>query len=243
MFARRVFELMSSNTLVLSNYSRGTDEMFGDLIVYPDKQPDRLHSLSESDVDGLRERALNKVLEEHTYKHRWLQILKNIGMPHAAREFSITTACLINRLPEALDAISWFQQYGLSIPDSRLLLVASAQMPDLEVAELYRRYNRYGVSVTSSSHASRYAILDRYQPVETTHFLAFYPQNPPPAEWLKKAVLHLQYVNEHPLTPAKETDKRYSIGLMDAEAPLLDLRGCFGLWLQQPVQQRHAYFV
>jgi hypothetical protein len=116
-------------------------------------------------------------------------------------------------------------------------------MPDLEVTELYRQFNRFGVSVTSSSHASRYAILDRYQPVETSHFLAFQPQNPPPSDWLTHAVLHLHYATEHPLTPAVESDQRYRIGHAEKNAPLLDLRGRFLQWLQQPDQGRLAYFV
>jgi len=243
MFARRVFELMSSNTLVVSNYSRGTDEMFGDLIVYPDKQPSRLRSLSDAEIDALRERALNKVLGEHTYRHRWLQILQNVGMAHAAREFTITAICMVNQQADALEAIAWFQQHGQRQPGSRLLLVASAYMPDLEVAELYRQFNRFGVSVTASSHASRYAMLDRYQPVETSHFLAFNPRKPPTADWLARAVLHLQYATEHPLTPAGAASQRYRIAHVDADAPLLDLRGRFGQWVAQPGQHRIAYFV
>jgi hypothetical protein len=243
MFARRVFELMSSNTLVLSNYSRGTDEMFGDLIVYPDKQPDRLRSLSDAAIDDLRVRALNKVLGEHTYRHRWLQMLQNIGIPHATRECTITATCLVNQQADALEAIAWFQQHGQRQPGARLLLVASEQMPDLEVAELYRQFNKFGVTVTSSSHATRNAMLDRYQPVETSHFLAFNPSKPPPSDWLARAALHLQYATENPLTPAVAATHRYCTGLADADAPLLDLRGRFGLWLQQPQQQRHAYFV
>lgn len=243
MFARRVFELMSSNTLVISNYSRGTDEMFGDLIVYPDKQPKRLRALSDADIDELRERALHKVLMEHTYKQRWLLMLQSIGVAHAARNFTITATCLVGQQDDALEAIAWFQQHGQRQPGSRLLLVANAQMPDLEVAELYRQFNRFGVSVTSCSHASRYAILDRYQPVETSHFLAFNPRNPPPADWLSRAALHLQYATEHPLTPAKDSQQRYRTGFASANAPLLELRGRFGLWLQHPDQCRTAYFV
>lgn len=243
MFARRVFELMSSNTLVLSNYSRGTDEMFGDLIVYPDKHPKRLSSLADTEIDALRERALQKVLGEHTYRHRWLQILQNIGVPHAARDFTVTSTCLVNQREEALGAIAWFQQYGQRQPGSRLLLVAGAQMPDLEVAELYRQFNRFGVGVTSISHANRYAILDRYQPIETTHFLALNPHNPPPADWLQRAMLHLQYATQHPVTPAETVERRYRTGLAQADAPFLDLRGRFGLWLRQPQNARPAYFV
>jgi spore maturation protein CgeB len=243
MFARRVFELMSSNTLVLSNYSRGTHEMFGDLIIYPHKQPDRLSSLSEADINQLRERALNKVLGEHTYRHRWLQILKNMGVSHAARSYAVTITCLVNAKADALKAISWFQQYGQRLPGSALLIVASAQMPDLEVTELYREFNRFGVSVTSTSHATRYAMLDRYQPVETSHFLAFDPANPPPGDWLIRAALHLPYATEQAITPALHAGQRYRISTVGPDACILDLRGRFAQWLQRPEQPRQAYFV
>lgn len=117
-------------------------------------------------------------------------------------------------------------------------------MPDLEVAELYRQFNRYGVSVTSTSHVKRYAILDRYQPIETSHFLAFRPNNPPPADWLSRAVLHLQYSVDHPITPATDAAQRYRIGRAQTGAPWLDLRDRFGQWLEQSAQQyRDAYFV
>jgi hypothetical protein len=116
-------------------------------------------------------------------------------------------------------------------------------MPDLEVAELYRQYNRFGISVTSCSHATRYAILDRYQPVETSHYLVFDPSKPLPSDWLARAKLHLQYLTSHPVSPAVETSRRYCFGLMDADAPMLDLKGRFGAWLQAPRKKKQAYFV
>jgi spore maturation protein CgeB len=243
MFARRVFELMSSNTLVLSNYARGVDAMFGDAVVNVDKEPDRLRALNEKDIDELRDRALHKVLSEHTYRHRWLQILHNIGVPHAAREFTVTATCVIAKQTDATEAIAWFQQYCERQPGARLLLVASERLPDLEVADVYRQFNRFGVTVTSASYARRYAHLDVYQPIETTHFLAFDIRNPPTADWLGRAVLHLQYASDYPLTPANEAVKRYRIGMANAGAPLLDSQARFGLWLHKSNEQRQAYFV
>jgi spore maturation protein CgeB len=243
MFARRVFELMSSNTLVISNFARGTAEMFGDLIVYPDREPDRLRAMTDGNIDALRERALCKVLGEHTYRHRWLQMLRDIGFSHQAREISVTAVCQVHQRSDALAAIAWFQQHGLCLPGARLLLVAGSSVPDLDVAELYREFNRFGVSVTASSFASRYAMLDRYQPIETTHFLAVDPKTAPTSDWLAKASLHLEYATDYPLTPAREASQRYRIGQASAEAPLIDLRGRFAQWLQQPHQVRTAYFV
>lgn len=243
MFARRVFELMSSNTLVLSNYSRGAAEMLGDLIVYLDRERDRLRSLTDREIDALRERALYKVLGEHTYRHRWLQLLRDIGFPHQEREVNVTAVCQVQQRSDALAAIAWFQQHGLRLPGARLLLVAGSDMPDLDVAELYREFNRFGVSVTSRSFASRYAMLDRYHPIETTHFLVVDPKTAPASDWLAKAILHLEYASAYPLTPAHKAVQLYRIGQVGSEAPLLDLRGRFDQWLLQPEKLRNAYFV
>ncbi|NIU63138.1 MAG: methyltransferase type 12, partial [Pseudomonas stutzeri] len=40
MFARRVFELLASNTVTVSNYSRGIRLLFGDLVVTTDNGPE-----------------------------------------------------------------------------------------------------------------------------------------------------------------------------------------------------------
>ena len=50
MFARRVFELLASNTLTVSNYSRGVRLMFGDLVIASDGGDTILRRLHDLDV-------------------------------------------------------------------------------------------------------------------------------------------------------------------------------------------------
>jgi len=75
MFARRVFELLASNTLVLSNYSRGIKNFFGNIVICTDN-PEFLKNQFEETVrdqdkfDKLRLAGLRKTLAEHTYGHR-----------------------------------------------------------------------------------------------------------------------------------------------------------------------------
>ena len=78
MFARRVFELMSSNTLVFSNYSKGMDKMFGNNVLFLDQSPDILKQLTDQDIDKIRENNLKDVLSNHTYKKRFETILEKI---------------------------------------------------------------------------------------------------------------------------------------------------------------------
>ncbi|MBM6583912.1 glycosyltransferase [Microvirga sp. BT689] len=75
MFARRVFELLASNTITVSNFSRGLRLLFGDLVVTSDNGGEivrRMKSIiaDENQSRRLRLAGLRKVMREHTYGHR-----------------------------------------------------------------------------------------------------------------------------------------------------------------------------
>lgn len=95
MFARRVYELLGSNTLTISNYSRGVRLMFGDLVVTSDSGNEirrRLEQLeADSTVDRLRLAGLRKAMSEHTYADRLNYILEKITGQHRARQLPVFT--------------------------------------------------------------------------------------------------------------------------------------------------------
>ena len=75
MFARRIFDLMASNTTVISNYSRGMRLLFGDLIFSSDNGRQIVGNLNEADQElnrlkKIKLAGLRKVLHEHTYEDR-----------------------------------------------------------------------------------------------------------------------------------------------------------------------------
>ncbi len=83
MYARRVYELMASNTIVISNFSRGMRRMFGDLVISSDESTEiekRISPLisNENYYKKLRLLALRKVMNEHTYKHRLTYLVDTI---------------------------------------------------------------------------------------------------------------------------------------------------------------------
>ncbi|WP_409523340.1 glycosyltransferase [Nitrincola sp. MINF-07-Sa-05] len=88
MFARRVYELLGSNTITVSNFSRGVRLMFGELVLTSDSGEeivDRLQKLEENPAkaDKFRLAGLRKVLREHTYQNRLDYILSKVtGKPH-----------------------------------------------------------------------------------------------------------------------------------------------------------------
>ncbi|SFO37414.1 Spore maturation protein CgeB [Roseovarius lutimaris] len=208
MFARRVFELMSCNTLVLSNYSVGVEDMFGSDVIFCDSDPQRLATLSGDDIDAIRERNLTQVLAHHTYRHRWEEILTRIGFAHRPAAEDICVVWPVHKLGDAEIALGWFQQEA-DLSRDQLLLMAMDAMEPLEIATLYEKFNRYGITVTSLHHAETLAIEGRYAPVETDHIALIEPEALPPPGWLARARLHLQYAAGMVIEPAKEPQLRY----------------------------------
>ena len=85
MFARRVYELMASNTLVISNFSRGVRTMFGDLLASTDSPAEltRWFEALDAEPNGrerLRVMATRKVMAEHTYAERLAFIASCLGL-------------------------------------------------------------------------------------------------------------------------------------------------------------------
>ncbi|MDC7713711.1 DUF3880 domain-containing protein [Vogesella sp. LYT5W] len=84
MFARRVFELLASNTITVSNFSRGVRAMFGDLVFTGDSGSElvrRLKSIAGNPlkVKQLRLMALRKIMLEHTYQDRLAYIYSKVS--------------------------------------------------------------------------------------------------------------------------------------------------------------------
>lgn len=87
MFSRRVFELLACGTPVVSTWSRGTEDTFGEDLVWHvrsrEEAEDALRVLL-GDADEWRRRSLQgirAVLNRHTYRHRFNQICDAIGVP------------------------------------------------------------------------------------------------------------------------------------------------------------------
>ena len=81
MFARRVFELLYARTVVVSNYSRGLVNYFGDLVISTDDTEEMIKKLkeidsSEENFNAFCERGYRRVVEKELYSHRIEQICK-----------------------------------------------------------------------------------------------------------------------------------------------------------------------
>ena len=82
MFARRVFELLASNTLVVSNFSRCIKMLFGDLVFCSDSGEEILEkymSMTQKQKQEVKLLAMRKVFSEHTYQDRLEYIINKIS--------------------------------------------------------------------------------------------------------------------------------------------------------------------
>lgn len=83
MFARRVYELMASNTIVASNYAKGIKTVFGEYVICSD-EAEELHSrlkwLESSEENYLKYRlvGLRTVLKQHLYEDRLAYIVDTV---------------------------------------------------------------------------------------------------------------------------------------------------------------------
>lgn len=98
MFARRVFELLASNTITISNFSRGVRAMFGDLVFTGDSGTEHVRRLRDLvgdplKVKQLRLMALRKVMLEHTYQDRLAYIYSKIS--NSALQSTLPNICVI----------------------------------------------------------------------------------------------------------------------------------------------------
>lgn len=134
MFARRVFELLASNTITVSNFSRGVRLMFGDLVITTDSGSEMVRHLNNVASDEqhsrkLRLAALRKVIAEHTYAHRMAYVVSKVTkqapqntLPH------IAVVALAATQPE-LDSILQQYQQQHYVNSSLLIMVMGEIAP------------------------------------------------------------------------------------------------------------------
>ncbi|ANU32665.1 glycosyltransferase [Corynebacterium glutamicum] len=85
MLARRVFELIASNTLIVSNFSPALETLWGKLVLFSERgeglvrQIEALKRIPEGE-SRLKAQALRKVLREHTYQDRFAFICEKVGL-------------------------------------------------------------------------------------------------------------------------------------------------------------------
>jgi glycosyltransferase involved in cell wall biosynthesis len=113
MFARRVFELLASNTLVFSNFSRGMKLLFGELVFMSDSGQQILQDytvLSKNELARIKLFGIRNVFSQHTYEHRLHYIISKFSLqkpPLVSRRVLVIS--MIDSKEEGHSVISAFE--------------------------------------------------------------------------------------------------------------------------------------
>ena len=88
MFSRRVFELLACGTAVVSTDSVGVQRTLGDVVSMIDTQKEATDALTKLQDDDywreLTQRGRRRVMGEHTYRHRLVEVASALGFNVAA---------------------------------------------------------------------------------------------------------------------------------------------------------------
>jgi len=155
MFARRVYELLGSNTLTISNFSRGLRLLFGDLVITSDSGAEVLRRLQEleanNSIDRLRLAGLRKAMSEHTYADRMNYILEKItGLPRIIQLPAFTIVAVANNQIEVNNLVEQVarQQQGCMSMDVKLVLVCGRQPSAKKAEQVLRQKGLAGHTIT-----------------------------------------------------------------------------------------------
>ncbi len=126
MFARRVFELLASNTMVLSNYSRGIRNFFGELVINTDNRAALQESFNDRNKDEVLYRkyrlaGLRKVLSEHTYEDRLRYVMQCVTKQPFT--FSLPSVTVVALVKDNVELASILRNYQRQVLENKTLVI------------------------------------------------------------------------------------------------------------------------
>ncbi|MFJ4232119.1 glycosyltransferase [Cellulosimicrobium cellulans] len=189
MFARRVFELAMSGTVVLTNYSRGVERFFGDQVVYLDREADRLERLSAEDEARMRASALETVLEHHTYGIRMAQVFDRAGIDYRKPDARVDAYAQVNSVLDIGRAKRAHQSLGSL--GGKLTLVPGPTVASQDVQAFYEEGSS-GSTIVIGQEFIRNE-LERTRTGRAALVLGSEPVNPVD---VRRAMLHLSYADD-----------------------------------------------
>src|SRR5699024_6932639 len=130
MYARRVYEGLASGTPIISNYSLGMINQFGDIIGASESEEELLNYLENlennpDEYNKVKQLGIRRVLTEHTYEHRLLQIANTIGFKIDRTNKSISFIGFVNNKNEKNKIISSFK--NINYENSHLTIFSECE--------------------------------------------------------------------------------------------------------------------
>lgn len=179
MFARRAFELILCNTLVLSNHSKGLEKLFKDNIIFMDHNRINLEKSLEKRLNNLY-----NVLENHTYTNRFKQILDTINYPYLETDKTVTVYYQTETPEETETAIKHFQ--SIHYPHKKATILEQTNKSGKKLIESHT--NNKEITIISLNNLEEINKI-----INNTNYFIFADNNLKP-DFIEKAILHYKYI-------------------------------------------------
>lgn len=165
MFARRVFELIASNTLVVGNYSRGVKNYFGDLTICTDDEKTLRATLAPYCADGdladkLRLMALRKVLTHHLCEDRLDYVVSKV-FGHGMKP-QLPTICVVSRVRDQEEADRVYAQFRRQKYERKQLILVGSAVVDNAVDVVCISEEQYDPHQIQADYTAYFSAEDWY---------------------------------------------------------------------------------
>lgn len=203
MFARRVFELAASGSVVLSNSAKGVRNFFGDSVLYPDVDPHAIRDLSDSDYRRLQSEAMSIALD-NTYTDRAETILKTVGIDFQPAVQAPTAFAAVRTMAE-------YERYLAKLSSSKAFekgLISVTHDADQSLEFKIGMRHDPGITVIRDSdlHFENYRVRSF---LDTPGAVVLDPAGDwPEVEEINNLLRHSQHF-DGVISPATDVDKRY----------------------------------
>jgi spore maturation protein CgeB len=191
MFARRVFELLASGTPVVSNYSKGIENIFGDIVQMVETEDEAQQALERLlyDQEYWRRssaRGVREVMRNHTYRHRFHEVLGVLGVDVNLDRQPIITI-ILKAGTDQLSCIEMLQNQ--TIQPGRIVVDGQGE----EIKELLSNLKAAGYNAEALQREKN---LETFQAEDKNNFFAvMYGKDYYGPEYLHDAVDALGYCN------------------------------------------------
>lgn len=192
MFARRVFELMSSNTYVFSNYSVGIESLFGKYVTFVEKDEKQIDELinNPDEVNRRRYYALQNVLLNHTYKQRVRYVLNKIDYKFIEENEDLNVILVIKNVEDIELAIERFKGQVLA---NKLVTVVLDINQNLETLQNYiYDYSIKNINILLKKDLTE----EKIKVLKGKYFSVFNYQLEYPTTYLRDMMLAYNYIEE-----------------------------------------------
>lgn len=146
MFARRIFELMACNTFVISNYSKGVENLFGDNVLFLGGETGSTEKLDDEFIERARRENLRSVLRDHTYTRRLQEIAKILGLDVVGPTNALALGVGVENISEAKEVFEFLRSFQHPSVSSKIIFIGP-EISAFDYGLLLRDLNRDGVRV------------------------------------------------------------------------------------------------